>query len=133
MDAAIEENKSENPFDRLSIMTASIAMACSLPFFLVFAILGDLGRGVAASISVTVILLVIWMRLDLKRRVWFWTTIAIWVLLHIPLILLVPWSGKSYPRVVLLPEMLLDFFIVYGSIGLVERVMRSGDGGNSRR
>ena len=117
-----------NPFDRLNIVVANLALLCGAPFFLLFAVLGELGRGVAAGICVSMIVLVIRMRWDLKNFTWFWTTIAVLVLLHIPLILLVNWSNKSYPRAALLPGALLDLFIVYGTVRLIEKAVRRGNG-----
>jgi hypothetical protein len=63
------------------------------------------------------------MRWDLRKRVWFWVTIVIMVLLHLPLVMLLPWTNNSYPGIVLLPGALLDLAIVYGSIKLAESVM----------
>jgi len=65
----------------------------------------------------------VWIYWDLRKRVWFWATITILVLLHVPLVLFVPWSNTDYPGVVLLPIGLLDLAIVYGCIKLVEKVM----------
>jgi len=45
--------------------------------------------------------------------------------LHVPLILLIPWTSKSLPGVTLLPIALLDYAIVYGCIKLAEKVMKA--------
>jgi len=60
---------------------------------------------------------------DLKDKAWYWITIAVIVLLHVPLILLVPWPLKQWSYVQLLPMGLLDFGLAYGIIRLVEKVM----------
>ena len=122
-----------NPFDGLNIMVANVALLCGAPFFLLCAILGELGRGVAAGICVGMIVLVIWMRWDLKNFTWFRTTIVVLVLLHVPLILLVNWSNKSYPRAALLPGALLDLFIVYRTVRLIEKAVRGGNRAGSPR
>ena len=63
---------------------------------------------------------------------WFWATISILVLLHVPLVLLVPWSNKNYPGVVLLPLALLDLAVVYSSIKLAEKLMtKKGEAGSA--
>ena len=67
------------------------------------------------------------MRWDLRKRVWFWVTLTVLALLHVPLILLVPWSNTNYPGVVLLPQALLDLAIVYGCIKLIEKAMNRSD------
>ena len=124
----VDENARKSPFDRLNILSANVALFCALPFFAVFAILGDQGRGMASAISVGMMVLIIWMRWDLRKRFWFWTVVASLVLLHIPLVMLVHWSSRNtYSRVVLLPGALLDFVIVYSAIQLVEKLMKRGD------
>lgn len=59
---------------------------------------------------------------DLRKRTWFWVTIASIVLLHVPLILLIRWPSKQWSYVQLLPIGLLDFGIAYGIIRLAEKV-----------
>jgi hypothetical protein len=106
--------------DKLSRKSALVAMVCSLPLYFLFNYLGNPGRGEAAGICAAITLIVVEAFWDLRRSVWFWVTIASVLLLHVPLILLVPWTNKSYPGVVLLPIALIDFFVVYGCFKLVE-------------
>jgi hypothetical protein len=123
----VEEVDGKRPFDRLTRTLALVALAIALPFFFLFASFGEPAKGRAAAISVGMIVAVIWMRWDLRKRLWLWITIAIWVLLHVPLVLLVPWSNTNYPGVVLLPQALLDLAVVYGCIKLIEKVMKRSD------
>ena len=96
-----------------------------LALFLLFAVVGDPGRGRAAAISLGSIVVAARLRWDLKKYVWFWITLVVVAGLHIPLILLIPWTSRSYPGVVLLPTMLVDCAIVYGCIKLAEKVMKA--------
>lgn len=123
----VEEVDGKSPFDRLTKKTAVVALLCALPFFFFFAALGDPAKGRAAAGCVGISVFVVWIRWDLRRRVWFWATVAILVVLHVPLVLFIPWTNTNYPGVVLLPLGLLDLAIVYGCIKLVEKVMKRSD------
>jgi hypothetical protein len=70
----------------------------------------------------------IWMRWDLRKHVWFWVTTLMLVLLHIPLVTLLPWPNNNYPGVVLLPGGLLDLAIVYGTIKIIEKLTKAING-----
>ena len=125
-----KENDRKLFFDTLTRKSALVVALCSLPFFL-FAYLGDPGRGRTAAICAFVIGTTSRAFWDLRKHVWFWITMSILVVAHVPLVLLIPWSSKSYPGMVLLPVALLDFAIVYGCIISVEKVMKGINGVNS--
>jgi hypothetical protein len=118
-----EVNGGQSP-NKLTKKWALVAILCSLPLFFLFAYLGDPGRGRAASICAAVILTAIRARWDSRKHGWFWITIAIVVFLHVPLVLLIPWTNKSMPGITLLPIAFLDYAIVYGCIKLVEKAMK---------
>lgn len=96
---------------------------CTSPIFIFYVILGDAGRGRAAWISAMMIALVTRYFWDLSSRVWFWVAIVAIVLVHVPLIVLVPWSSKHLTYVALLPLGLLDIAFSYGTIRLVENII----------
>jgi len=118
------ENDDKSPFDKLTKKAALVLVLCTLPFSFLFDYLVGPAKGRAAWGCVGMIATAAWLCWDSRKRVWFWVTIMILVLLHIPLVLFVPWSNTNYPGVVLLPVGLLDFAIVYGCIKLVEKVMK---------
>jgi len=120
----MSEKNPKQVFESLNKKSVILIALCALPVFLIFAALGDPGRGRAAAIALFVILLcgrIFW---SLRGRVLFWVVLTIVVLCHIPLILLIPWNNRDYPGVVLLPFALPDFAIVYGILKLVEKVTR---------
>ncbi|MHB1938320.1 MAG: hypothetical protein ACYCOR_17300 [Acidobacteriaceae bacterium] len=108
-----------------------LTMLTMLPVFLLFAYFGGAGRGRAAAIVAGVIMLVVGGQSDLKNQRWFWVTLTIIIAAHILLVLLIPWTSKSYPGPILLPIGALDYFIVWGCIKLVEKAMSRGDAANS--
>jgi hypothetical protein len=101
-----------------------LAGICTSPFFIIFAYFGDSERGSTAWFSAIVISVAIRMFWALRKRVWFWITITLIALVHVPLTLFVSWPFKpQLTFVALLPVGLLDLAIVYGIIRLVENVI----------
>jgi hypothetical protein len=107
-------------------------MLCMIPVFLLFAYFGDPGRGRAAAIATGAIMLAVGGRSSLKSQRWFWVTLAVIIVLHVLLVVLIPWTSKSYPGPILLPFGALDYFIVWGCIKLVEKAMSRGDAASSQ-
>jgi hypothetical protein len=123
------ESKHQRSIDSVTRKWAIIAGVCTSPIFIFFVYLGDPGRGMAAWVSAGAISAAARFLWDLKDRAWYWATIVVIVLLHVPLILLVPWPLRRWSYVQLLPIGLLDFALAYGIIRLVERVIE----GNRKR
>jgi hypothetical protein len=120
----VEGIDKKGPFDRLTKKAALVVTICGVLFYFFFDFLWGPERGRAASICAAMIVTVVWMRWDLRRQFWFWLTIAVVVLLHVPLVLLIRWPNGSYPGVVLLPGALLDLAVVYGCVKFVEILMK---------
>ncbi len=121
--AIVGQSGGKGPFDRLTRRSALMVLLCALPFFFLFAALGEPARGRAAATCVGMIATAVLIRWDLQKRAWFWVTIAILALLHIPVVLFIPWTNRNYPGIVLLPGALLDLAMVYGCIKLAEKLM----------
>jgi len=122
----MSEKDSKQVFESLNKKSVILLALCALPVFLIFAALGDPGRGRAAAVVLFVILLcgrIFW---SLRRLVLFWIALTFVTLCHIPLILLIQWNNRDYPGIVLLPFALPDFAIVYGIFKLVEKITRRG-------
>jgi hypothetical protein len=122
----MRENDPKRVLETLTKKSAILIALCASPLFFLFAFLGDPGRGRAAAICAFVILLCAKIFWSLRRRVLFWLTLTIVTLCHVPLILLIPWTNKSYPGAVLLPFAFPDFVIVYGAFKLVEKMTGVG-------
>jgi hypothetical protein len=91
------------------------------PVFFLFAFLGNADLGLSVCLILGLFMLVIKLRWNFRKHVWFWVTIGIILALHIPL-LFVGWPHGNIPRIAFLPLGLLDFLIVMGAIGLAEKL-----------
>ncbi len=123
------ENKHKQSIDSVTRKWALLAAICTLPLFIVFDYFGDPGRGQAAWVSAGAIAVAARFLWDLRTRAWFWITIAVIVVLHVPLIILIPWPLKQLSYIALLPAGFLDFLFAYGILRLVENMIervRSG-------
>jgi hypothetical protein len=106
--------------------TFAVGLCAGLLWFL-FDLFGDPGRGLAAGIGAGMTVLVTRYFWDLRRRVWFWITMAIIVLAHVLLVVFIRWPSARVTWVALLPVGWADFGVCYGIIRLAE-VLFSGDG-----
>jgi hypothetical protein len=127
----MSEPNGTKPPKLLNRKWALIALLCGVPFFVLFAYLGDPGRGRVALIAVGLLILAARAQWNLKEYAWFWVTLAILAVLHVALVLLVPWTSRSYPGITLLPIGVVDYAILYGAIKLAEKVMGRGKAASS--
>jgi hypothetical protein len=67
------------------------------------------------------VLLAIRIRWELRGQIWFWGVIVFLLILHVPLILFVPWPSRWIPAIGILPIGVLDCLIFLGAIWLVEK------------
>jgi hypothetical protein len=118
-----EANSSQSP-DVFTRKWLLVVILCMVSTFALFAYFGDPGRGRAAAGSTIVIMYAARGCWDLRRYTWFWVTLTILIALHVLLVLLVPWTSKSYPGLPLFPIAVVDYAIVYGTIKLVEKVAK---------
>lgn len=70
-------------------------------------------------VSVAMISLAIAMRWKLRHDAWFWMTMTVLSALHFPLILLIPWTGKWIPVVVIAPFGVLDLHVMLWTVAVV--------------
>ena len=120
----MSEKEPKQVFDELTKKSVILIALCASPLFFIFAYLGDQGKGRTAAICGFVILLCTRIFWSLRRSILFWFTLTIITLCHIPLVLLIPWTSREYPGIVLLPLALPDFAIIYGAFKLVEKITK---------
>jgi len=111
--------------DELTKMWAVIAFVCSMPLFFLFAHRGEPGRGMIATVFAGIILIAGRLFWELRRTVSFWVAMVVTIMIHIPVVLLIPWPNVSHARgaglsVIGLP----DFFLVFGIFKLIEKTTK---------
>ena len=77
----------------------------------------DLAR--PTMVSVAMVSLAITMKWKLRTHGWFWITIVILAVLHIPLILFVPWTTKWIPAILIAPIGIVDLYAMLWAISVV--------------
>ena len=76
---------------------AFIAILVSLPVAILVGHYVDPGRGRAAGLALALMIGAVRAFWYLRRHPWFWMSVAAMTLIHVVLIILVPWSNKSFP------------------------------------
>lgn len=100
-----------------------IIVAIVAPVFFFFVYLGKAEMGFTACLVLGVSILAVKLRWKLRRHAWFWPTIGLVVLFHIPLLFLVHWPQSHAPTIVYsLPLGIADFLLVSGAISLAQKV-----------
>jgi hypothetical protein len=123
------EGQAKRSFDSMSKEWVALVALCSVPIFLLIDHFIGEARTMATGVSAGTMALVVYYFLDLRKRIWFWTTIAFIAAPHVLFVLFLPppakrWNYLTWNRVQMLPFALLDFGIAYGIIRLVENVMK---------
>jgi hypothetical protein len=98
------------------------------PVFFLFALLGNADMGLTVCIVLGVIMVAIRFRWNLRRHVWFWAIIVFILALHIPLFFMIRWpQGQAPTLFYTMPLGIADFLIIWGSLGLAERLLSKDD------
>ena len=75
-----------------------------------------------ACIYVGMVMVLVMMRWDLRRHTWFWATIILILLLHIPVVMYVPWPHITLNRITVLPIAFADYLVILGAVKVVEKI-----------
>lgn len=81
----------------------------------------DLARPVLYSIGMLGIATAI--KWKLRRHMWFWGTMTILAALHVLLVLLVPWTTKWIPAIVVIPIGIADLYVMLWIVSAVGQFM----------
>lgn len=73
-------------------------LAVLAPMFFLFVFMGHADMGLTVCIVLGMVILAIKIRWDLKKHVWFWTTMVLLLVLHVPLFFPVRWPQGKLPR-----------------------------------
>ena len=119
--------KEKEPVDYTGLKIGGILA----PVFFLITFLANADMGLAACIVLGMIMLAIKLRWNLRRHLWFWATIVFILALHVPLVFMVRWpQGKGPTLFYTMPIGIVDFFIIWGAVGLAEKVFSKDSSSN---
>ena len=112
---------------------ALIVMACALPLFCIFLVLGRPILGVSVCVCAAVVITALRATWAQHRHVWYWVVFAIVLVLQVPFVLYIPWTNHAYRGTAFMAFGFLDFAVVWGAIKLPEKVMKRGGASSATR
>ena len=124
----MEKANPENVTTRTAARWGLIVALLTIPVAIVVGHFVDPGRGSAAGLALALMIGAVRVFWHLRRHPWFWMSVAALVIIHVVLIILVPWSNKSFPAPTLWPVAIADFAAVCGFFKLVEKAMSGSEG-----
>jgi hypothetical protein len=74
--------------------------------------------------SLVVFSYLIALRWGLRMRIWFWVALTIFAILHVPLILLIPWTNKWVPPFAIATLDTVDFCTILWLLSVLGRFMK---------
>jgi hypothetical protein len=92
--------------------------------FAIVTYLWNSDKGWLASMAFGVLALAVRLKWALRSRLWLWMIIALWVIIHVIAIFGIRWRITVHPTIILAPLVFIDYFLVVGSIGLIENVSK---------
>ena len=110
-------SEEERPTDYTGVIIGAVL----LPVLIFFDHIGQIYLGLSVFIWLGMILLAIRIRWNLRKRLWFWATIVVVLLLHVPVVLMIPWPRMTINRITLLPIGVVDLLITLGAVRFVEK------------
>ena len=114
----------ENVTSRTAARWGLLVGVISLPVAMIVSHFFDPGRGRAAGIALAMMIGGIWAFWNQRRHAWFWMAVAALTVIHVVLVVVVPWTNKSFPAPALWPVGIADFAAICGFIKLVEKAMK---------
>ena len=88
-----------------------------------FALYGKLELALPLINILGVLGLIIFFKWKLRRRAWFWVTMAVIAALHVPLILFVPWTTAWVPALAIAAIDSADFVLILWVLLLVGKLV----------
>jgi hypothetical protein len=95
----------------------------SLPVYWLFDHFGRLSIALPVLNFILVVCFILFVKRRLLRRAWFWITMAVIVAVHVPLFMLVPWTTKWIPALLIAVIDSADFCLMLWIISAVGKFM----------
>jgi hypothetical protein len=103
--------------------SGTIIGAMLLPVLFFFFYLGKPELGFTVCIVLAMSMIAVRLRWGLRKHAWFCATILFILALHVPLFFVARWPDSNLPTIAYsLPFGVADFFIIWGAVGLAERI-----------
>jgi hypothetical protein len=102
------------------------AIIVGLPLLWLFDHAGRFNLFLPTFNSVAVLAFAIAVKKNLTRHVWFWVTMSVLAVLHIPLILFVPWTTKWVPAIAIAALDSGDLIVILSIVSVIGKFMESG-------
>jgi hypothetical protein len=94
-----------------------------LPVLILFDHFGKFNLARPTLTSAVIVVIAIALRWKLKGHVWFWITMIVLAALHVPLLLLVPWTTRWVPAFVIIPIGMADLYLILLVLSVVGKFM----------
>lgn len=120
---SLRELVQENKQLRLSWKGGLAIVGGTILIGLLFSHFGKLALARPTLLSVGMIIIVIAMKRELRRRVWFWIAITVITALHVLLILFVPWTTGWVPAMVTIPFGIVDLYAMLALFSVVGKFL----------
>lgn len=107
--------------------TRLLIFILAAPTTFLFALYGRLELALPLMISIGVLGFVIFFKRKLRHDRWFWVAMAVIALLHLCLILFVPWTTRWVPALAISVIASADFCLILWILHVVERLIAGPD------
>jgi hypothetical protein len=95
----------------------------ALALLILFDHFGKLTLARPTMTSAAMVVIAIAMRWKLKGHGWFWMTMIVLAALHVPLVLLVPWTTRWVPAFLIIPIGMADLYLMLWVLSVVGKFM----------
>ena len=95
----------------------------SLPIYWSFDHLGKLDIALPTLNCILVLGFVVAVKWKWRWHVWFWITMAVLAMLHVPLVLFVPWTTKWVPALAIAGIDSVDLIVMLAILAVVEKLV----------
>ncbi len=129
----MEEMKTGKVTARTATRWGLTVAVLTLPVAVIVGYFVNRATGMAAWVALMMMIGAVRAFWHLRRHTWFWMSVAALTIIHVVLIIVVPWPTKSFPAPELWPVGIVDFLAICGFIKLVEKAMTGGNGVSSAK
>jgi hypothetical protein len=96
----------------------------ALPIYWLFDHFGRLNIALPTLNCILVLGFMLVLKWKLRRHAWFWITMAVLATLHVPLVLLVPWTSRWVPALVIAVIDSADFCLMLWIISIIGKLVQ---------